>query len=705
MLELSNINIFFGKKECLIDGYFSAYPGQITAIVGESGVGKSSLLYMIGMLSDQSCNYYYNHQLLQYNEKQKQQFRNKNIAFIAQNSILIDTISVGKNIEFYLEDNHKNNVDEILAQVNLLEKKNAMVKSLSGGERQRVAIACALAKDANIILGDEITAALDLENKQLIMKLLKQEARKGKIIILVSHEEDIIDQCDCIYRFEHLELVLEKRNMISKMEQQDNKKEQKVSLLQTFEILFYSNRKDNLRRVILSFIVMILLFLSATIYVESNQKISFVSYDNNDIVNTRLLVLNDEGGFFKIIKLGYALKSLNSLNPLDDTVVKQLEQLEHVNSIYDYYQFDFKMFNNLGYMNQMGIQVLRDGNVVTKHQLTADDGMDSDDNYPFTVLPFYHEDGSDSEGIYINSNMAYYYNIEVGDTLKLEINVPYALARSASKLDATEINANPYYDYSSIGELVNYEAKVKGIIAANSVSDNEVYLFYDVMKKMIDEQVMKYHNGVIHINDDVYRGYSVIEELRPYAKVVYVDKYENVLVTQNEISTLSDTTFVYNEYQSVTDLENENNQMIKDTLIMMIIEIVIFIIGMIIIEIYYLKRYKNTYLMLKMTGYPASNRLYMIHYLYQLIIIFLMMGVIYLIGSIPLIIANNTQSDLYVVLASFPELYQKFAGYFLFSWQHFIFLAILSSSCLMLVHLLVKRYYDKQNLITWLRGK
>lgn len=70
MLEIKNINISFDKKECIRKGYFQAYDGQITGIYGESGTGKSSLLYILGMLSNQQHEYYYNEKKLKYNENQ-----------------------------------------------------------------------------------------------------------------------------------------------------------------------------------------------------------------------------------------------------------------------------------------------------------------------------------------------------------------------------------------------------------------------------------------------------------------------------------------------------------------------------------------------------------------------------------------------------------------------------------------------------------
>lgn len=94
--------------------------------------------------------------------------------------------------------------------VHIDTKGYAMPKNLSGGERQRVAIACALAKNSNIILGDELTASLDDENTDLIMSILRECANMGKMVILVTHEINIINKCDRLYKIDHLNLVLEK---------------------------------------------------------------------------------------------------------------------------------------------------------------------------------------------------------------------------------------------------------------------------------------------------------------------------------------------------------------------------------------------------------------------------------------------------------------------------------------------------------------
>lgn len=73
-------------------------------------------------------------------------------------------------------------VDDLLKEINLQDKKHAMPNNLSGGKRQRVALACAIVKDSKIILGDEITSALDDGNKEIVIRILRKYAIREKLL-------------------------------------------------------------------------------------------------------------------------------------------------------------------------------------------------------------------------------------------------------------------------------------------------------------------------------------------------------------------------------------------------------------------------------------------------------------------------------------------------------------------------------------------
>lgn len=704
MIELKDINIIFGKKECIREGHFIAYSNQITGIYGESGTGKSSLLYLIALLANHDL-YYYNYQLLKHDKKQRSKFRNKHISFISQNSQLIETISVAKNIEFYLQQSNLSiSAEKLLKKVNLSDKGKAMPGSLSGGERQRAAIACALAKDSDIIIGDEITSALDKENKQIIINLLKECANMGKTVIIVSHEKDIIDHCDRIYHLDHLKLTLEKESKVSEENKVKNIKV-KINNLKVFETLFHSDRKYNFRRLLFSLMIVIIIFISSIIYYQSSSIITHRTYSTKHLVNNKLYLFNNQSGVYTETKFGYGAHQADYQSPLDQKIIDQVEQISNIETVYDYYQFDYYMTKNNSFTSTMDIKVLRNGKTVERHrQQLSDTNIYDDDNYPFYILPYYPEDKTKENGIYINTSMAYYYNIQAGDTVELEVNVPYAMARSVIKNEATEISPRAYYPVSCLGELVDYEAEVAGIIESNSAY-SEIYFPYQLMEEMISEQVNRYHSGEIKVNKEVFEGYATIIDLQSYAKAIYVDKYENVLKVQNEINEISDDIYAYNEYQSVLQLDNENQQLISDTIKIMIIELAVFITGVIIIEILYLRKYRSVYMNLNLTGYPKKNLILTIHSLHQLLMIFVLGMILYLSASVPLISLSMGKTDLFTWLDNYPEWYQIFARNGIFTWQKFIFFSITIIIVVLLTNYGMKKYYDRQSIVKWLRGK
>ena len=129
--------------------------------------------------------------------------------------------------------------------------------------------------------------------------------------------------------------------------------------------------------------------------------------------------------------------------------------------------------------------------------------------------------------------------------------------------------------------------------------------------------------------------------------------------------------------------------------------------GVIIIEIFYLKKYKSTYMMLKLIGYSEKKKkkIFIIHGLYQGLIILCTAMIVYIIGSIPLIIALKTKENILLVRSSFPDFYNTFTGYAVFSWQHFIFFICILGLILIISHFGMKVFYDRIDTIKWLRGK
>ena len=173
--------------------------GDFVALIGPSGSGKSTAMNMVGCLDTATKGEIYlgEHNIEHLSESDLAQIRGKRIGFIFQTFNLIPSLSALDNVALPMTfQNIPRNLrlkksQELLEQVGLGDRLNHLPSQLSGGQRQRVAIARALINDPEIILADEPTGNLDSKTGLEIMKLLKDLNKKGKTIILVTHNPDL----------------------------------------------------------------------------------------------------------------------------------------------------------------------------------------------------------------------------------------------------------------------------------------------------------------------------------------------------------------------------------------------------------------------------------------------------------------------------------------------------------------------------------
>lgn len=169
---------------------------EITFVTGTSGAGKSTLLYLIGLLEKESAGsiIYRGKDICAFSEREKAEFRAKTIGFMFQDSNLLSGFTVDENLSYQLELSGKrgesDKIDEVLKELGILNLKSRKIETLSGGERQRAVIAGSVLKEAEIILADEPAGDLDEANSKAVMELL-QKIKKGRIIIVVSHDAEL----------------------------------------------------------------------------------------------------------------------------------------------------------------------------------------------------------------------------------------------------------------------------------------------------------------------------------------------------------------------------------------------------------------------------------------------------------------------------------------------------------------------------------
>lgn len=200
MIQIENLDKFFGKDKVLDNINLSITKGEVFAIVGHSGAGKSTLLRCINGLENYEIGSLkvFNKEIKELNSNELRNIR-KEVGMIFQHFSLMQRKNVFKNISLpmevwgYEQEQIKTKVNELLELVGLCDKRNAYPSELSGGQKQRVAIARALTLEPKILLSDEATSALDPNTTLSILKLLKKiNKQMGITIVIVTHEMEVV---------------------------------------------------------------------------------------------------------------------------------------------------------------------------------------------------------------------------------------------------------------------------------------------------------------------------------------------------------------------------------------------------------------------------------------------------------------------------------------------------------------------------------
>jgi putative ABC transport system ATP-binding protein len=199
MIRIENLEKVYKTEEIettALNGInLSVKQGEFVSIMGPSGCGKSTLLNVMGLLDKPENGTYkfLETELLQLNERERSNFRKRNMGFIFQNFNLIDELTVFENIELPLIYNkvpaseRKKQVTAIIERMNIVNRSGHFPQQLSGGQQQRVAVARALVTRPKLVLADEPTGNLDSAHGNEVMELLCELNEQGTTIVMVTH--------------------------------------------------------------------------------------------------------------------------------------------------------------------------------------------------------------------------------------------------------------------------------------------------------------------------------------------------------------------------------------------------------------------------------------------------------------------------------------------------------------------------------------
>ena len=177
--------------EALSSVNFSIAKGEFVIIAGASGAGKSTILNILGGMDSATSGTVTvdGAQISAFNRKELITYRRYDVGFVFQFYNLVQNLTARENVELATQVSRQPlDLDEVIRDVGLEERKDNFPSQLSGGEQQRVAIARALAKNPKLLLCDEPTGALDYATGKAILKLLQDTCRAtGMTVVIITH--------------------------------------------------------------------------------------------------------------------------------------------------------------------------------------------------------------------------------------------------------------------------------------------------------------------------------------------------------------------------------------------------------------------------------------------------------------------------------------------------------------------------------------
>ncbi|MDT4917208.1 MAG: putative transport system ATP-binding protein [Pseudonocardiales bacterium] len=186
----------------IVDGVdVRADAGRLLAICGPSGAGKSSLLALLGGLLSPSAGEVHLDGTAVTGADQQMRRR---ISMVLQGYGLVSALTARENVAIPLQarrvgrDDVRRRTAAALAEVGLADVADHLIEDMSGGQQQRAAVARALAAAPDVLLADEPTAELDADNRERIVSLLVGLGRAGAIVVIASHDPDVVSRCDTV---------------------------------------------------------------------------------------------------------------------------------------------------------------------------------------------------------------------------------------------------------------------------------------------------------------------------------------------------------------------------------------------------------------------------------------------------------------------------------------------------------------------------
>lgn len=439
MFEIRNLSLSFAGRRLLEPTDLIFERGKVYTIYGKSGVGKSSLLNKIGLLSatDPSVSYFFDGKEIDIeNKKSVSVFIAEEVAFVFQGRNLINDLTVFENLRLALNfydlspDEIESKIDTVLADLQISSLKHAYPEDLSGGEEQRVAIARALVTGKTLILADEPTSSLDKENREKVSALLIDLAHKyHKIVLIVSHDEAMIAIGDVQLHFKDHKLVGNCLILNSDEGIKNSKKWSSCLSSSHTKLSVLKHRRPFLPRLLAFFISLVVAIAVTSINFQSLFADKYHQLVNNSLENG-FLVINDS----LHLQTTKVLDDFLSFDKEEITSISTSQNIQTVNPYIEFLSLGMTFDNSKDYSQlQKNFQPT----------LTID-GQTRSLTRNFSIQPLYQTnttqrqieyfDRSNEKGIYLSEQFISdekLPNIVSGTTVTLTFYIPISLYESS----------------------------------------------------------------------------------------------------------------------------------------------------------------------------------------------------------------------------------------------------------------------------------
>ncbi|HGR9389302.1 TPA: ATP-binding cassette domain-containing protein [Streptococcus pneumoniae] len=439
MFEIRNLSLSFAGRRLLEPTDLIFERGKVYTIYGKSGVGKSSLLNKIGLLSatDPSVSYFFDGKEIDIeNKKSVSVFIAEEVAFVFQGRNLINDLTVFENLRLALNfydlspDEIESKIDTVLADLQISSLKHAYPEDLSSGEEQRVAIARALVTGKTLILADEPTSSLDKENREKVSALLIDLAHKyHKIVLIVSHDEAMIAIGDVQLHFKDHKLVGNCLILNSDEGIKDSKKWSSCLSSSHTKLSVLKHRRPFLPRLLAFFISLVVAIAVTSINFQSLFADKYHQLVNNSLENG-FLVINDS----LHLQTTKVLDDFLSFDKEEITSISTSQNIQTVNPYIEFLSLGMTFDNSKDYSQlQKNFQPT----------LTID-GQTRSLTRNFSIQPLYQTnttqrqieyfDRSNEKGIYLSEQFISdekLPNIVSGTTVTLTFYIPISLYESS----------------------------------------------------------------------------------------------------------------------------------------------------------------------------------------------------------------------------------------------------------------------------------